>query len=72
MGTVLKLDSMTTAQKLQAMEELWDDLSRSEEGVESPDWHRVILEERESQLGQGEDHFVSWEAAKEELSKRKR
>ena len=54
------------------MEELWADLSRTEEGVESPDWHRAILEERETQLGHGKDHFVSWESAKEELTKRKR
>jgi len=72
MKTVLKLDTMTKAEKLQAMEELWQDLSRVEDEVESPDWHLEILKQRESQLKEGKDEFIPWEKAKEELRKRKK
>jgi len=72
MKTVLKLDTMTKAEKLQAMEELWQDLSRAEEEIDSPDWHLDILKERESMLNEGKDEFIPWETAKEELRKRKK
>ncbi len=72
MKPVLNLASMTKAEKLQAMEELWQDLSRVEEDVESPEWHLDVLKDREARLDKGEDEFMSWESAKEELRKRKK
>ncbi len=71
MKTVLNLNSMTKVEKLRAMEELWQDLSGSEEEIDSPNWHLDVLEDRESKLKEGKDEFIPWEAAKEELRDRR-
>jgi hypothetical protein len=64
MTVALPLEQMTVAEKLQAMEELWADLSR-DENLESPAWHEQILRERA-----GETNFVDWETAKKQLRAR--
>jgi len=61
MSATLPLEKMTVAEKLQAMEELWEDLSRGDK-FESPAWHAEVLEAR-----RGETNFVDWEHAKRQL-----
>jgi len=70
MSITLPLDEMTIAEKLQVMEVLWEDLTRHSEALESPEWHREILEERERRIESGEARFTSWEEAKAEIRKR--
>ena len=67
MGITLPLDRMTTAEKLQAMEDLWADLSRNEREFESPAWHEVVLKEREERLRAGEETPIDWEVARKRL-----
>ncbi len=64
MNVVLPLDKMTVAEKLQAMEDLWADLSR-DETFESPAWHQDVLRERA-----GQNDFMDWETAKAQLRAR--
>jgi putative addiction module component (TIGR02574 family) len=64
MNTVLDIGKLTRTEKLRAMEELWDDLSRSQEEYPSPEWHGEVLREREEALQAGKDEFVPWEDAK--------
>lgn len=64
MSLVLPLEKMTLAEKLQAMEALWADLSR-DEAMESPGWHEQVLQERA-----GEKNPVDWETAKKQLRSR--
>jgi len=61
---------MTTAEKLRAMEALWADLSRNEENIQFPAWHGQVLEEREARVKSGQEEFIDWEAAKQELRDR--
>ena len=70
MNTVLDIGRLTRKQKLRAMEELWEDLTRSEEEYPSPDWHGDVLRDREEALKAGKDEFVPWEEAKRILRKR--
>lgn len=70
MATELQIDQMTTAEKLRAMEELWDDLRTRAEGAPIPQWHKDILEERERRIETGEAQFVDWERAKKHLTER--
>ncbi len=65
----LRLEEMSLPEKLQLMEALWQDLSRKEEMIESPDWHREALEERERLVASGEARFIDWEQAKAEIRK---
>ena len=71
MKTVLKLNTLTRAEKLRAMEELWDDLSQPEEGYKSPEWHGEVLRAREESLKMGADEFVAWDEAKRILREKK-
>jgi hypothetical protein len=64
MNTVLDIGSLSRAEKLRAMEELWADLSRPAEGYTSPAWHGDVLQAREVALKAGRDEFVPWEVAK--------
>jgi hypothetical protein len=69
MNVTLPLDRMTTAEKLSAMEPLWQDLSRNADQFESPAWHGEVLREREKRVEEGQETYVNWEAAKADLRK---
>ena len=58
---------MTTAEKLQAMEAIWDDLSRNGDEIESPAWHQQVLQERAARVRSGKEKFMDWDTAKKEL-----
>jgi hypothetical protein len=60
---------MSVEEKLQAMEALWEDLSRNAD-LKSPAWHEEVLAERERQLEAGEASFMDWEQAKADIRKR--
>jgi hypothetical protein len=63
----LPLKDMTLQEKLAAMELLWEDLARFPESVESPDWHKDILDERRERVAEGKAQFVDWETAKKDI-----
>ena len=41
----IEIRKMSTIERLQAMEAIWDSLLYEESEIESPEWHRDILEE---------------------------
>lgn len=67
MPVTLPLQEMTVAEKLEAMESLWEDLTRDAAELAVPEWHLQILEERERLIAAGEATFTDWEEAKTEL-----
>ena len=69
MNASLPLDRMTIAEKLNAMEALWQDLSRNAHQFESPTWHGDVLREREQRVEEGKESYVDWETAKRVLRK---
>jgi len=70
MPVTLPLSEMTVSEKLQLMETLWADLTRNPDALESPEWHRDVLEERERRIASGEARFSDWEQAKADIRKR--
>jgi putative addiction module component (TIGR02574 family) len=66
MSVDLPLDSMTTSEKLQLMESIWDSL-RTIPDLPAPDWHREVLAERTRQIEAGEVEFSDWEDVKKRL-----
>jgi hypothetical protein len=70
MDITLPLDQMTIAEKLRVMESLWADLSRNEQEFESPAWHDQVLKERDQRVRSGEESFIDWETAKQQLRDR--
>ena len=70
MSVNLPLREMSLQEKLAAMELLWEDLARSPESVESPTWHKDILDERRQKIADGNAQFEDWETAKAEIRKK--
>jgi Putative addiction module component len=70
MSKTLSLKEMTLQEKLAAMELLWDDLARCPGSVESPTWHKDILDERCQRVADAKAHFTAWETAKTEIRKK--
>lgn len=66
----LPLKDMTLQEKLAAMESIWEDLARTPDAIESPDWHQDILDERRRQVAEGQARFIDWETAKTNIRKK--
>ncbi len=66
----LPLKDMTLLEKLAVMESLWEDLSKTPDTIESPAWHKDVLEERRQRTAQGQSTFSDWETAKANIRKR--
>lgn len=67
MKAELPLAQMTVAEKLQAMEVLWADLSERAADEAVPAWHAEVLAERERRLAAGEERVLDWDEAKRQL-----
>ncbi len=68
--SALAIENMSWDEKLRAMEELWESLSRDEARLESPPWHREALRETVARYDAGKEQPIDWDAAKRELRKR--
>lgn len=64
MHPTIPLDKMSATDKLQAIEEIWTDLSLAPEDVPAPAWHADILRARERRIAKGESRFLSIGEAK--------
>jgi hypothetical protein len=67
MEITIPLKEMTTEEKIQAMELIWDDLCKKAESLTSPSWHEQILNKREERIKSGNDEFVDWEKSKKNI-----
>lgn len=63
----LPLKDLSLHEKLAAMESLWEDIARSPEAIESPVWHKDIIDERRQRLAAGQSQFIDWEPAKADI-----
>lgn len=70
MQLTIPLEKMTTADKLQAIEELWNDLRRTPDEVPSPAWHEDVLKAREQRLREGKTQFDDWATAQRRIRER--
>ena len=61
---------MSVAERLRAMEMLWDSLSMSQQQVESPAWHEAILAERLAKVEAGKGEFLTIPDLKKRLGKK--
>jgi len=66
---ILQLNKMTTAEKIRAMESLWDDLCKHADAVASPSWHKDILSQREKSVAKGKEKFKDWDREKKRIRK---
>jgi hypothetical protein len=66
----LPLEEMSVEDKLQLLEAIWADLSRVPDQLESPAWHKDVLEETEQRIRSGEATFSDWQKAKASIRDR--
>lgn len=66
----MKPRNMSLDEKLRAMEELWESLSREDARLESSPWHKEELRETVAGHDAGKEQPIEWYAAKRELRKR--
>ena len=67
MQVTLPLDKMNISEKLRALEDIWDDLCHSQDGVPSPEWHRDVLQAREHRIQEGTATFIALDDAKRRI-----
>jgi hypothetical protein len=65
----LPLSKYTSAQKLDLMEAIWDDLTKGKKTLESPAWHEAILRDRKKALSAGKVTISDWKEAKDRIRK---
>ena len=61
------IPKLSVAEKLQAMEALWQSLSSKPEAIESPAWHEQELRAREENIESGKAKFIDWKKAKADI-----
>jgi putative addiction module component (TIGR02574 family) len=62
---IADIKKMSTFERLQTMEALWDSLLYENDEFESPQWHEQVLEERKEKIRSGNAKFVSLSEFKE-------
>ena len=67
MDVSLPIEQMTTAEKLRALEAIWDSLCRRPDDVPSPSWHADVLLNRETGAQSGSSEFLDWSEAKRNI-----
>ena len=62
-----QIRGMSMAERLRAMEQLWDTLCREAEDIPSPRWHSDVLAERKKRVESGEARFITLEQLRARL-----
>ena len=68
----LPISSMTTAEKIAAMEQLWIALQSASAPAPPPEWHGRVLAVRQQRIENGETTFSSLEEVKKRLESRRK
>jgi hypothetical protein len=62
-----EIHKMPFHEKLLVLEAIWDDISREEEKLDVPHWHKDVLDERERLIREGKAKFIDWDEAKGQI-----
>jgi hypothetical protein len=67
---ITELHQLSSKEKLQIIEALWDDLVGDESSLPDLSWHETELKATEDKLLAGEVDVLDWQQAKKELRSR--
>jgi len=62
-----QIEKMSVTERLQAMDQLWDSLNRSDVEIPSPDWHQDVLADRKARAQRGEAKFLTLDQLRSRL-----
>ena len=65
----IEISRMSTIERLQTMEAIWDSLIHENSEIKSPDWHRDILAGRKLNIEEGKAEFISIEELRSKHSR---
>lgn len=68
MSKPITIENLSTGEKIELMEKLWDDLSSSPDYA-PPEWHGEELSRRKNAVKEGKVTYTEWDKAKEEIRK---
>lgn len=60
-----EIKKMSTADRIQTMETLWDSLISDDSSIMSPPWHQDILNERKKKIENKNTEFISLQKLKD-------
>ncbi len=60
-----EIKEMPVNERIILMEKIWDSLCYEEKEIESPLWHKEILDERVNLINSGEANFISIQELKD-------
>lgn len=52
---MVEIQHLSRKEKIRLMDAIWDDLSKEEAELESPEWHRETFRETAERLGSGKE-----------------
>lgn len=61
---ITNIKNMSTIERLQVMEEIWDSFIFEKSDIESPEWHKKILNERRVNIASGKAKFITLDELK--------
>ena len=67
MFTNMSIETMSVAEKVRLLESVWGSLCAHPGDVQSPEWHREVLEDRRRRLEDGRATVSAWADAKARL-----
>ncbi len=67
MSIEIPLETMSVAEKIRLLESVWNSLCCEPGYMQSPEWHREILENRKQRLEDSQATVSPWREAKERL-----
>jgi hypothetical protein len=67
MGLQISTESLSTEEKLEAIELLWASLLANEEAMPSPAWHQAVIQQRLARHAQAPDELHDWPEVREAL-----
>jgi len=67
MSTDITIETMSVAEKVRLLESVWESLCAHPGDVQSPEWHREVLEDRRRRLEDGRATVSAWADAKARL-----
>ena len=66
----LPISTMTTGEKIAAMEQLWASLQTEADAAPPPEWHGQVLAERQKRIDKGEVSFSTLDEVRERFGNR--
>lgn len=69
MGILIPIEKLSFLERIQVMEDLWDSLSHEKKELDSPDWHRSILEDRRKKIESGTARLLTIDDLKKQFRK---